>query len=191
MTDRFQKHIAKFVAVSDAEFDSIAAFFQTLEVKKKVNLLTEGQVCKYHYFVLDGCLRKFFINDKGIEQTTEFAIEHWWITDNLAYEQQRPTEFFIQAVERSQILRIDYSAQQALLQQHPIMERYFRCIYQRAYAAAQMRIKYLYDYSKDEMFHHFSRQYPDFVRRIPQYLIASFLGFTPEYLSELKKKAAP
>jgi CRP-like cAMP-binding protein len=138
--------------------------------------------------VLSGCLRKYFVNEKGIEQTTEFAIENWWLTDNIAFEQQRPSAFFIQAVEPSTILMIDFAAQQTLLDQFPKMERYFRFVYQRAYGAAQMRIKYLYDFSKEEMFHHFYGHYPEFVRRIPQHLIASFLGFTPEYLSELKKK---
>ena len=68
------------------------------------------------------------------------------------------------------------------------MERYFRFIYQRAYAAAQLRIKYLFDYSKEEFYHSFKSKHPEFVQRIPQYLLASFLGFTPEYLSELRKK---
>jgi hypothetical protein len=138
--------------------------------------------------VLSGCLRKFFVNEKGIEQTTEFAIENWWMTDILAYEGGLPTEFYIQAVENSEVLRIDHFSQEKLLHAFPKMERYFRLIYQRAYAASQMRIKYLYSFSKEEMFHHFNKHYPEFVRRIPQNLIASFLGFTPEYLSEIRKK---
>jgi CRP-like cAMP-binding protein len=92
-------------------------------------------------------------------------------------------------VENSEVLRIDRESQEKLLMAFPKMERYYRFIYQRAYAASQMRIKYLYDLSKEEMFHHFSQHYPEFVHRIPQYLIASFLGFTPEYLSEIRKKA--
>jgi ribosomal protein L10 len=68
------------------------------------------------------------------------------------------------------------------------MERYFRFIYQRAYAASQMRFKYLYEFSKEEFYQHLNENYPEFIQRIPQYLIASFLGFTPEYLSEIRKK---
>ena len=69
-----------------------------------------------------------------------------------------------------------------------IMERYFRYVYQRAFAAYQMRLKYLYTMSKEDYFFHFYDLYPGFVQRIPQYLLASFLGLTPEYLSELRKK---
>jgi hypothetical protein len=129
------------------------------------------------------------MNEKGVEQTTEFGIAGWWLTDNISFEHQRPSEFFIQAVEGSEVLCIEHVAQQELLNAYPKMERYFRFVYQRAYAAAQMRIKYLYDLSKEEMFHHFSQHYPDFVNRIPQHLRASFLGFTPEYLSEIRKKS--
>lgn len=188
MTDLFKKHIEKFIVINEEEFSEVLSFFQVEQVQKKQNLMMEGQVCKYHYFVLKGCLRKFFVNEKGIEQTTEFAIENWWLTDNKAFEQRLPTEFFIQAVEHSEVLRIDNLSQEQLLQAFPKMERYFRFIYQRAFAASQMRIKYLYGLSKEAFYHHLNEQHPEFVQRMPQYLIASYLGFTPEYLSEIRKK---
>src|SRR5688572_14021094 len=102
ITDIFKSHLEKFIELNEEEFDAIIAFFQIEHFKKKENLLVEGQICKWHYFVLKGCLRKFFINEKGVEQTTEFAIENWWITDNMAYEHKRPTEFNIQAVENAE-----------------------------------------------------------------------------------------
>ena len=189
MPQRFRSHIEKFVPLTDNEFADILSFFQVQEVKKKVNLLREGEVCRYHYFVLSGCLRKFFITEKGQEQTTEFAIENWWMTDTMAYERRQPTGFYIQTVEPCSVLRIDYASQEKLLAAFPKMERYFRFIYQRAYAASQMRVKYLYAFSKEAFFHHFNEHFPQFVQRVPQHLIASFLGFTPEYLSEIRKKS--
>ena len=189
MLEILRNHIKKFVEISDEEFDGIAAFFKMQQVKKKENLQVEGKVCRYHYFVLRGCLRLFFIKEKGIEQTTELAIETWWMTDNISYEHRRPGQFYIQAVEDSDILRIDRDAQEKLVEAFPKMERYFRFIYQRAYASSQMRIKYLYDLSREESFHHLVEHHPDFVQRIPQHLIASYLGFTPEYLSEIRKKS--
>lgn len=188
MPHPFQTHLEKFIEIDDAEFSAIMAFFEIQKFKKKKNLLVEGAICKSNYFVLSGCLRKFFINNKGIEQTTEFAIETWWITDNIAYERKTPTEFYIQAVENAEILIINLDAQEKLLVEFPKMERYFRFIYQRAYAASQMRIKYLYDFTKEEFYEQLCKKQPEFVQRIPQYLIASFLGFTPEYLSEIRNK---
>ncbi len=186
--DTFRAHLNKFITVTDQEYDSVFSFFQVLEVKKKQNLMLHGEICRCMYFVAEGCLRKFFINEKGAEQTTEFAIENWWITDTFAYERQIPSDFSIQAVERSVILVIDLQQQELLLQKHPVMERYFRMIYQRAYAASERRIRYLYEMSREELYLHFSTLYPWFIQRIPQYLIASFLNLTPEYLSEIRAK---
>jgi len=189
MSEIFKNHINKFVKITDEEFEEILKFFTTKLVAKKENLLQEGQVCKHHFFVLEGLLRKFYINEKGIEQTTEFSIETWWMTDNIAYEHRLPTEFYIQAVEKSEIIYITQDNQEKLLTAFPVMERYFRFVYQRAYAAAQMRVKYLFSLSKEEFYFELLRKHPEFVQRVPQYLIASFLGFTPEYLSEIRKRS--
>ncbi len=186
--DSFKVHLNKFIKITDEEFTSIFSFFKEMEVKKKQNLMLHGEICKSMYFVSVGCLRKFFINEKGAEQTTEFAIENWWITDTFAFERQIKSDFCIQAVERSTILMIDNQQQELLLKKHPVMERYFRMIYQRAYAASERRIRYLYEMSREELYVHFSTMYPWFIQRIPQYLIASFLNLTPEYLSEIRAK---
>lgn len=184
----FKAHLDKFISISNDEFKEISLFFEIKTAKKKENILIEGQICNENYFVLNGILRKFYINEKGIEQTTEFAIENWWITDNMTFEHNAKTTFYIQAVQKTTFLVISNKKQEELLQQHPKLERYFRMVYQRAYAAAKMRIKYIFSLSKDEFYFHLLQNHPEFVQRVPQYLIASFLGFTPEYLSEIRKK---
>jgi len=188
MVELFKAHLDKFVSITDAEFSEIISFFDVRSVRKKENLLEEGQICKEHFFVLKGILRKFYINEKGSEQTTEFAIENWWMTDNMAYEHQLQTDFYIQAVEKTELLVITQKNQELLLSKFPQMERYFRFVYQRAYAATQIRIKYIFSLAKDEFYFQLLKKHPEFVQRVPQYLIASFLGFTPEYLSEIRKK---
>jgi len=186
--EKFRTHLEKFIQIDDITFEIISKYFDVILIAKKENLLEEGRVCRYHYFVLKGILRKFFVNEKGVEQTTEFAIENWWLTDNMAYEHKLVSSFYIQAVEKSEVLYISQENQEKLMVEFPIMERYFRFVYQRAYAAAQMRVKYLFSLPKEEFYRDMLRKYPDFVQRVPQYLIASFLGFTPEYLSEIRKK---
>lgn len=188
MSQIFRQHLEKFIKINDDDFEKIVSFFEVKTFAKKVNLLEEGQICKYNYFVLNGLLRKFFINEKGTEQITEFAIETWWMTDNISYEHKIPSEFYIQTVERSEILVISNDSQEKLLEEFPVMERYFRFVYQRAYAANQMRVKYIFSLSKEEFYFSLLKKQPAFVQRVPQYLIASFLGFTPEYLSEIRKR---
>jgi CRP-like cAMP-binding protein len=188
MSEQLLTHLSKFVKLKEEDKAEIVAFFQPKHFKKKENLIEAGSICKYHYFVVKGCLRMFFVDDKGVEHTTYFAIENWWLTDYLAFQGQQFTTFYIQSVEDTQVLALDFYAEERLLTQFPVLERYFRLVYQRAFGAAQVRIKYLYDFSREELYHHFQSHYPEFIQRIPQYLLASFLGFTPEYLSEIRKK---
>ena len=183
-----QVHIQKFTQIGDDDMEGVLSFFESIEVKKKQNLLTEGNVCKYHYFVTKGLLRMFFVKDNGTEQTTQFALENWWLADYASFGSKEPSAYYIQAVEKTEVLAISYAAQEEMLQQYPAMERYFRMVQQRAHAAAQFRIRALYDLSREELYHHFNNAHPAFVQRVPQYLLASFLGFTPEYLSEIRAK---
>jgi CRP-like cAMP-binding protein len=183
-------HVSKFIKLDQAEIQKLAEHFKPETFGKKVNLLEAGQPCRYHYFVVKGCLRMFFINEKGNEQTIQFAIENWWITDYSTFNTRGLTEFFIQAVEPTQVLCIDFNTQENLFVMIPGTETYFRLIYQKAYAAAQLRMKYRNDFSSEDFYLDFRKRFPDFTERVPQYLLASYLGITPEYLSEIKKRHA-
>lgn len=184
----WKKHIEKFAKLSDADFERISSFCRPLSVKKKQNLLVDGGICHENYFVAKGCLRMFFVNEKGVEQTIQFALENWWLADYQSFSKQVPSGFYIQAVEKSELLSMTFTDQENMLREFPFMERYFRLIHQRAHAASQFRLKLLYDLSREELYRQFIAMYPGFAQRIPQYLMASYLGFTPEYLSEIRKK---
>lgn len=188
MSAILKNHIERILGAAIADFEDFEPYFETLDVRKKQNLLTEGKICRANYFVNKGCLRMFFVNENGSEQTVQFALEQWWLADYTSFSRQIPSDFFIQAVEHSEIRSLSYDAQEELLRAHPIMERYFRLIHQRAHAAAQFRIRGLYGHSREALYHQFINAYPEFVQRIPQYLLASFLGMTPEYLSELRRR---
>lgn len=188
MSTILSEHIKKFIHAKESDMASVVPFFKSRELKKKENVLEEGEVCDSNYFVTKGCMRMFFVNDKGVEQTIQFALENWWISDYMSFQHQRPSGFYIQAVEKTELLSITYTDQEKMLVQFPFMERYFRLVHQRAYAASLIRIRGLYDQSKEEIYRNFSKRYPEFVQRVPQYLLASFLGLTPEYLSEIRGK---
>jgi CRP/FNR family transcriptional regulator len=181
------KQIRKYIELDDNSIEILNKYFKPITYKKKEFLLNEGQVCRSLYFVEKGCLRMFFINKK-IEQITQFAIENWWISDFFSFTDNKPSTYFIQTVENSEILSFDMLTFEAMLKELPQMERYFRIIMQRAVAASQLRIKYMFELSKEEFYLHFCNSFPEFVQRVPQYMIASYLGLTPEYVSELRKK---
>ena len=182
------KHIQSFVELSDNEAFVLTKAIKSHTLKKKEYLLQEGQVCRAIYFIEKGCLRMYFINNKTTEQIIQFALDGWWITDYFSFMGNKPSEYYIQAIEKTEVLSIDINIFDNLLHELPQLERYFRLITQKALAASQLRSKYLYEMSKEEFYQHFSTSFPEFVQRVPQYMIASYLGLTPEYVSELRKK---
>jgi CRP/FNR family transcriptional regulator, anaerobic regulatory protein len=182
------QHIRKLVDVSESEAVVFNKYIETHQFKKKEFILQESKVCKSLYFVEKGCLRMYFINKKGIEQITQFALDGWWISDYQSFINNTPSQYNIQAIEASDIVSIARENLDILLIQLPKLERYFRRMLQKDVAGAQHRSKLLYEMSKEEFYVHFSTSFPEFMLRVPQYMIASYLGLTPEYLSELRKK---
>jgi CRP/FNR family transcriptional regulator len=183
----FISHLRKYVSLSNDEIPILLAYIKILSIKKKAFLFKEGQVCRSNYFVEKGCLKMSFINEKGTEQITQFALESWWISDYMSFSMQISSQFDLQSIEDSVIIAVDHHQQEELFLKLPQLERYFRLMMQRAYAATQMRFKYFHDYSKEENYRHFIAKFPEFTQRIPQYMLASYLGLTPEYVSELRR----
>jgi len=130
----------------------------------------------------------YFLNEKSTEQITQFALEGWWLTDFFSFMDNTPSDYFIQTIETTELISIEKQAYDELLNTLPQLERYFRMIFQKNLAASQLRAKYLYEMSKEEFYQHFSSNFPEFMQRVPQYMVASYLGLTPEYVSELRKK---
>lgn len=188
MSANLIKHITQYISLDQREIDIIEENVFGQSFNNKEYLLEEGQQCKNLYFVEKGCLRMFFNNERGVEQTTHFALENWWLTDYFCFDNQKPTQYYIQAVGKTTVISLYQKNLAFLLESVPQLERYFRIMMQRAVAASQERIKLLYSLSKEELYLHFSTYFPDFAQRVPQYMLASFLGLTPEYVSEIRKK---
>ncbi|WPU96139.1 Crp/Fnr family transcriptional regulator [Mucilaginibacter sabulilitoris] len=181
-------HIEKICSIDTDKTNLIGSFLEHKICHKKDLLLTEGHRCFEKFFIVKGCVQLFYLRANGAEQTLDFALENWWTSDFTAFQDSIPAQFSIRAIEDTEVLCISADAQRELLKQIPEMNAYFHLVFQRAYAASQMRLRYLYEFSKEELYLHFLKHFGAFTQRIPQYLLASFLGFTPEYLSELKKK---
>lgn len=179
-------HIEKFVSLDDSEKQLLMSGLSIVQAKKKEHLLYAGQSGDKLFFVLKGCLRMYLINEKGNEQTHQFVIENWWMGDYLAYHNDTPSEFSVQAVENSEIIVVEKSQLEPIIAQIPKLERYFRLCYQKAVGAAQRRIQYLFSMSAEERYHNMSSQFPDFVQRVPQYMLASYLDFSAEFLSKIR-----
>ncbi|MET0245031.1 MAG: Crp/Fnr family transcriptional regulator [Flavitalea sp.] len=189
MSEELINHIRKFVPLNDSEAKDISGYFELVRAKKKTNLLKENSPCRSLYFVAKGCLRLYFVKENGNEQTTQFALENWWLTDYTAFQLKKNATHSVQAIENSELLSISSQQFDLLLSNHSSLEKYFRLIFMRGTSAAQTRMRIMYDFSREEMYHQFVSNFPGFVQRIPQYMLASYLGVTPEYLSEIRKRS--
>ena len=182
------QHIQKITSNHEIEGDAILSFFETKTFKKKDILQQEDKRCLLYFFVVKGCLRLYFTDYNGAEQTLQFALENWWMTDLNAFRAGQRSAYTIQALEVTEVLAITAPNYELMLAKFPVIENYFRLVYERAYAASLLRIRMISRMPKDEFYELFQSKYPEFIQRIPQKVLASFLGFTPEYLSELRKK---
>lgn len=147
-----------------------------------------GEKAQFAYRVRSGCLRSYVIDRSGKEHTVQFAPEGWLISDLNSLLNQAPSLVFIEALEKSTV---------ALLPQHsledlhhyarPVLERMNRILMNNIVATNRRLIGMLSASAKDR-YQEFCDTYPALVQRLPQKLIASYIGITPEYLSELRRK---
>ena len=181
-------HVRKYVDLDDQEAAVLTTHVRHRQLKKKEFLLREGQICTANYFVLKGCVRMYFIREDGVEQITQFAIENWWITDFQSLDWQQPSRFYIQSIEPAGLAVLDRDSIPLLCDRLPQIDRYLRLVVQRAFAAAQQHRFFMQSDTSEERYLRFTNGFPEFIQRIPQYMVASYLGFTPEFISKLKSR---
>jgi len=178
----------KWVRLSQEEEELILSYFEPVSVKKKKELLEAGEVCKYIYFITRGCLRSYFVDEKGNEHIYQIRMDNSWISDLQSFFSQSPTKYFLEAIDDSQLLRISYNQLEELYNKVPKLERYFRILFQKAYINALERLNSTMWDSAIDRYNEMLREHPDMFQRVPLVYIASYLGITPESLSRIRKE---
>ncbi len=188
MYEQLFKSIREKVVLTPTEMELCKTFFIPKKLRKKQALLQEGDVCIYNAFVEKGILRSFSIDEKGNEHIVQFAIEGWWITDLASFLTNSNSIYTIEALEDSELLLLTIEARDALMNQIPMFERYQRLLLQNAYIANQARINSALTETAEDKYRNLGKAYPGIVKRVPQHMLASYLGFTPETLSRVRKQ---
>jgi len=190
MHEVLKRHIARYITLTDDEFARCITFFIPKKLRKRAFLVQDGEVCRYAAFVHKGCLRSFTVDEKGDEHVLQFAIEGWWISDMYSFLTGEPTNYFIEALEDSELLLLDRESYERLSEEIPKFERFFRLLLQNNLIATQRRILAEHSKTADERYTDFLREHPEIVERVPLRHIASYLGITPEALSRIRKQLA-
>jgi len=178
------------IQLTKEEKELCKSFFSPKKLRKRQYILQEGDVCKYVAFVEKGMLRSYTIDEKGNEHIMQFAFEGWWIADQFSFLTGEPAIYNIDALEDSELLLLSKQAEDELLKKIPKFERYFRLLLQNSLIATQRRLISSLSQSAEERYHQMINSCPTIPQRVPQHMMASFLGITPETLSRIRKQLA-
>ncbi len=190
MYELFFQSFNEKVALTAEEQESIKNYLTPKKLRKKQYLLQEGDVCKIIAFVEKGSLREYSVDENGGEHIIQFAIEGWTISDLFSFLTGEPASYNIDALEDSELVIITKSAHEELLQKFDKYETYTRLQMTGAYLAMQRRLNSIHSMSLEERYLDFTTSYPGIAQRVPQHMIASYMGLQPETLSRIRRKIA-
>jgi CRP-like cAMP-binding protein len=188
MIDILEHHIRARIGQDTQGLDTVLSMFKPIKLKRHHLLLSQGEVCRWCYFVAKGCVQVFVYDDNGNENIRDFALEQSWLTDINSFTHQTPSSEFFRTVEASELLAISKEDFQTMLTRIPQFERVYRSILEQSYANSVYRINTLVSLNALDRVRWVIEHQPKLLTRLPNKLVASYLGISPETLSRLKAK---
>ncbi|KFC19519.1 Crp/Fnr family transcriptional regulator [Chryseobacterium sp. FH1] len=176
------------LTLSSEEETLIRSAFIPKKVKKKQFFLQEGDVSKYAGFIVKGAMRQYSVDDKGVEHIVHLYIENYWVNDRESATMLTPSVYNIDAWEDTDLLTITRPDMLDLITKIPSMAQMIRLMDERNAIASQRRLNSAISSTAEKRYEEFANNYPQFIQRFPQYLIASYLGVTQETLSRIKRQ---
>lgn len=186
--DQLLSYVQNYVSLTNEEALEFCSGFKEVKVKKRQFIVQPNFTDRHRNFVVQGAFRTYAISDDGHEHTLQFAIENWWVSDFNSYIYQLPATLFIVALEDSVILQLDYEKEQELKASNHKFETFFRIMAEKGLAFEHRRILFNLIHSAEARYENFLLNFPNFVQRVPQYALASYLGMSTEFLSRIRNK---
>jgi CRP-like cAMP-binding protein len=184
------EYVSRYVALTDDEINHFVTFLKITKVKKRQFIVQPGFVCRNKSYVVKGAFRAYLVDNEGKEHTLAFAIEDWWISDYSSLIYQEPATLFVEALEDSVLIQVNYDDEQTFLKEIPKLEKFERIITQRSLAFQQKRLLSNFTKTAEQRYEEFITKYAAIAQRVPQYALASYLGFSTEYLSKIRNRRA-
>ena len=191
MFEQLFKYINNYTStpLSEIELELIKDAFIPKKLKRRQFFLQEGDLCKYFAFIVNGAMRQYLIDDKGIEHIVHLGIENWWVGDRESWVMLTPSIYYIDAWEDTELLLITRADTLKLVKQLPAFDEMVRGMDERNNISTQRRITSSISLTAEKRYVDFTNSHPDFLQRFPQHIIASYLGITKDTLSRVRKQA--
>lgn len=188
MKKTLEKYIRNLVPeFTNAELEEFVNLFELKTINKKEFLLKQNKYADHEIFVCSGCFHIFTIDENGDDSTLYFAIKNWWLADIDSFINRTPSTFNIQALENSEVLIINRANKTKAFAEIPKTEKLFRIMCQNLLVVYQKRIIQQNSISAEERYRYFIKRYNEIAAIIPDKLIASYIGVSPEYISRIRK----
>jgi CRP-like cAMP-binding protein len=190
MYELFFQNFNERVVLTSEEQEIIKSYLVPKKLRKKQYLLQGGDVCKAYAFIAKGVLRAYSVDSNGSEYIIQFGLEGWYISDLYSFITGEPATYNIDAIEDAELVLISKSAHDELLKKVPKYETFTRLNMTSAYLAMQKRLTSNISLPVEKRYEDFIALYPNIAQRVPQHMIASYMGLTPETLSRIRKRIA-
>ena len=181
-------HLEKIISLSESEQQEFTSILEEIKISKKNFLIEPGDLVNSEYYVVSGCLEAYYLDESGDKHIIQFALEDWWISDFEAFFNNVPAKLYVETIEDSVLLAINREALEILYTRIPQFERFFRIKTTSAFVSLRARILSTLQKSGKERYLEFCETYPKIEQRVPNYLIANYLGLKPESLSRIRKE---
>jgi len=185
----------RYVSLNDSQRLEITSRLSVQHFKKKAVIVQRGTVCQEIFFVHTGIICLYANDDKGTDHALQFGVSGWWLTDISSFLSRQLSEYRIESAESCTLACLSRNDYDFLLATIPAIGDYFRIVMEKKYATAIKKIELLMCEPAEERFEKFNRAFPRFVQKVPQYVLAPVLGFTPQFLSmlraRLRRESAP
>jgi CRP-like cAMP-binding protein len=174
--------------LTDAEFEKLSEWFVPIQLENKMQFVTEGKVCCNLFFVDAGATHTFIIDKKGETHTVQFGFEGYWIGDMYSFFSGNPAIFNVETLEPTTLFAMTHADFEKACEQIPKFEIFFRILVQNGYLSSLQRIAKGFSEDAEQRYLSLIKNNPDLPQRVPQYLVASYLGIKPQSLSRIRQK---
>jgi CRP-like cAMP-binding protein len=182
----FEHYIRALSLFSDEEIATIKSLAIPKRLKKKQFLLRQGNVCRFHTFVCNGCLRSYRIDEKGNEHIFSLSPANHWVSDRVSLVNETPSHEFIDALEDSAIIQISAHNFKMLLKDIPNFDALNTKIITDDCHTSRDRIYMMLSHQAEERYRQFIRRFPQLHQRVPIHMIASYIGVSRETLTRIR-----